>query len=128
MTSLNKILYVEDQKDIQLIAKYALETIGKYELSICNNGQEALDSIKSFSPDMILLDVMMPVMDGPTTLENIKKMDAFKDTPIIFMTAKVLPTEINALIEMGAAGVISKPFNPVELSNEIQSIYNKAVE
>jgi len=123
---LNKILYVEDQKDIQLIAKYALESIGKFELSICNNGQEALEIIETFSPDLILLDVMMPIMDGPTTLEKIKQMDNFKDIPIIFMTAKILPTEINELIESGAAGVISKPFDPVSLSKEIQVIYNKA--
>ena len=123
---LNKILYVEDQKDIQLIAKYALESIGKFELNICNNGQEALEIIKTFSPDLILLDVMMPVMDGPTTLEKIKQMDEFKDIPVIFMTAKILPTEIHELIESGAAGVISKPFDPVSLSKEIQAIYNKA--
>jgi len=125
MSDLNKILYVEDQKDIQLVAQYALESIARFELKTCNNGKEALEVIHEFAPDLILLDVMMPVMDGPTTLKNIRKQDRFSNIPIIFMTAKVLPNEVSELLDLGATGVITKPFDPVSLGEQVRDIYNK---
>ena len=128
MNELKKKLYVEDQKDIQIIARYALESINAFDLKICNNGQEALEIINDFYPDLILLDVMMPVMDGPTTLSNIHHHKTFKHIPIIFMTAKIQPGEINDLMALGASGVISKPFNPVTLGDEISQIYKQAMK
>ena len=125
MRELKKILYVEDQKDIQMIAKAALETIGGYELMICSSGIEALAQIAEFTPDLLLLDVMMPGMDGPATLMEIKKRDDAKNIPVMFMTAKVLPSEIDQLMSMGAISIIPKPFDPVTLANNIQQIWNE---
>ena len=125
MRELKKILYVEDQKDIQMIAKAALETIGEYELMICSSGIEALAQIVEFKPDLLLLDVMMPGMDGPATLKEIKKRDDVKNIPVIFMTAKVLPSEIDQLMSMGAISIVPKPFDPVTLANNIQQIWNE---
>ena len=126
MKVLKKILYVEDQKDIQLVAKYALESIAKFDMEICNNGKEALDVINVYAPDLVLLDVMMPIMDGPSTLQNIRKQEKFSKIPIIFMTAKILPNEVSELMELGATGVITKPFDPVTLGELVREIYNSA--
>ena len=126
MNVLKKILYVEDQKDIQLVTQYALESIAKFDMKTCSNGKEALDAIHAYAPDLVLLDVMMPIMDGPTTLENIRKQEKFSKIPIIFMTAKILPNEVSELMELGATGVITKPFDPVTLGELVREIYNSA--
>jgi len=126
MREINKILYAEDQKDIQIVAKYALESIASFDLKICNNGQEALDAIQDFSPDLLLLDVMMPVMDGLTVLKELKQHNELKNIPVIFMTAKILPNEVSELMDLGAVGVITKPFDPMTLGDEIRNIYKQA--
>jgi two-component system, OmpR family, response regulator len=124
--TLNKILYVEDQKDIQMIAEYALTTIANYTVKICSSGNEALAEIETFSPDLLLLDVMMPGLDGPETLQEIRKLASYKNTPAIYMTAKILPNEIDDLMSQGAIAIISKPFDPVTLGGEIQALWDKA--
>ncbi|MDH5654747.1 MAG: response regulator [Spirochaetia bacterium] len=125
MSALNKILYVEDEIDIQSIAKIALESVGGFSLKVCSSGKEALESISSFAPDMVLLDVMMPEMDGPATLEAIRKLPEYTSIPIIFMTAKVQPSEVEELKSLGAMDVISKPFDPMTLSEQIKQIWEK---
>ena len=115
-----KILYVEDEPDIQAIAKVALETIGGFTVRICSSGREALETIEKFNPDCILLDVMMPGMDGPTTLKALRQLPGFATTPAIFMTAKGQPVaEYKAL---GALDMISKPFNPMTLAATLRQI------
>jgi DNA-binding response OmpR family regulator len=84
-----------------------------------------LEKAKSFKPDLILLDMMMPGMNGITTLEELHKIDSAKDVPIIFMTAKVQPNEVSTYIKLGAIDVISKPFDPMQLSNQIKEIWVK---
>jgi len=123
-TSLEKILYVEDEKDIQTIAEIALKDIGGFTVKLCDSGREAIEKIAEFTPDLILLDVMMPDMDGPDTLRELRKIPAFSQTPAIFMTAKVLPDEVSALRNEGVIDVIAKPFNPMELSNQIREIWD----
>lgn len=125
MNPLKKILYVEDQKDIQMIAEYALTAIANYTVKTCNSGDEALAEIEAFSPDLLLLDVMMPGLDGPETLQEIRKLPSYKNTPAIYMTAKILPNEIDDLMSHGAIGIIPKPFDPVTLGDEIQVILDK---
>ena len=127
MSELRKILYVEDQLDIQIIAKMSLESIAGYELKVSSSGEEALQVIEAFSPDLLLLDVMMPGIDGPGTLAEIRKIDKVSNTPVIFMTAKVLPNEIDELMSLGALSVISKPFDPVTLGQSIQAIWDEYV-
>lgn len=125
MKALEKIIYIEDQEDIQAIAQVALSSISHYEVKLCSSGQAALEVIEDFAPDLILLDVMMPGMDGPQTLEAIRKLDSQKDVPVVFMTAKVLPREIDDLMALGALGVISKPFDPVTLGQQVGDIWHK---
>ena len=120
---INRILYVEDEPDIQAVAKLALEQVGQFTLEVCSSGQEALDKAAAFSPDLVLLDVMMPEMDGPTTLTKLRDIDGLQSTPAIFMTARVQPHEIQEYKEMGAVDVIAKPFDPMMLSNQIREIW-----
>ncbi|MDD4963806.1 MAG: response regulator [Gallionella sp.] len=120
---LTRILYVEDEPDIQMIARLALETLGGFTLEVCSSGKEALEKITTFQPQLILLDVMMPGMDGSTTLRELRKLPMFADTPTIFMTAKVQPGEVTGYKQIGAVDVIPKPFDPMTLSTQVLDIW-----
>jgi len=122
---LNRILYVEDEPDIQAVAKLALEQVGQFTLEVCSSGQEALEKAEQFSPQLMLLDVMMPEMDGPTTLSKLREISGLENVPAIFMTARVQPHEIQEYIDMGAVDVIAKPFDPMTLSTQIREIWEK---
>ena len=123
---LQRILYVEDEPDIQAVAKLALEQVGRFTLEVCSSGQEALDKAEKFSPQLMLLDVMMPEMDGPTTLKKLRGIAGLEDIPVIFMTARVQPHELQEYMEMGAIDVVAKPFDPMMLSNQIREIWERA--
>jgi two-component system, OmpR family, response regulator len=126
MNELNRILYVEDEPDIQAVAKLALERVGGFTVKICSSGQEALREVQAFAPDMILLDVMMPGMDGPTTLEKLRELPGMDKVTVAFMTAKVQPQEVSHFKSLGAVDVIPKPFDPMTLSNQVRSLWNAA--
>ena len=128
MVKLKNILYVEDEPDIQAIAKLALETVGDFNLNICSSGEEALEAVKSFTPDLFLLDVMMPGMDGPSTLKTFRENPETVNIPAIFMTAKVQPNEIVQYRELGALDVIAKPFDPMTLATQINDIWQKHIK
>lgn len=125
MSELKKILYVEDEADIQMIARVALENVGGFELLVCSTGAEAIEKATSFNPDLLLLDVMMPGMDGPTTLQELRKIPQLANTPVMFMTAKVQPQEIEFLKSLNVADVIAKPFDPMMLANNIRESWEK---
>lgn len=125
---LKTILYAEDELDIREIAKIALEEIGEFEVIYCKNGLEVLEKAKQCQPDLVLLDVMMPEMDGPTTLRELRKLSYYKSLPAIFMTAKIQPDEIAKYKELGVIDVISKPFDPMKLSATINSIWERYFE
>jgi CheY-like chemotaxis protein len=122
---LNRILLVEDDPDIQAVARLALEAVGGFTVAITNSGQEAIQIAPEFAPDLILLDVMMPGMDGPTTLKALRDNPLFATIPVIFMTAKVQTHEVDSYKKLGAADVISKPFDPMTLSTTILSIWSR---
>ena len=122
---LRKILYVEDEPDIQEIARLALELAGGFEVEVCGSGEEALRVAPVFEPDLVLLDVMMPHMDGPTTFQELRKDSRMASTPIIFMTAKVQAHEIAQYMELGALDVISKPIDPMALPDTVRSIWSR---
>ncbi len=126
MNKLQRILYVEDEPDIQAVAKLALEMVGGFTVKICSSGEEALREVEAFAPDMILLDVMMPGMDGPTTLEKLRQLPALAQVPIAFMTAKVQPQEVAHFKSLGAIDVIPKPFDAMTLSNQVQALWSAA--
>ena len=125
---LEKIIYIDDQMDILLVAEYALSKIAEYDVLTCESGTEALAKIEEYNPDLIILDVMMPELDGPQTLSQIREIESFKTTPTIFITAKTFPNEVTDLMSCDAdvIGVIPKPFDPITISTTIQSIWNSS--
>lgn len=122
---LKKIMYIEDEEDIASIAKIALQDLGGFDVLYCSSGKQALENAESFNPDLFLVDVMMPEMDGPTTIKELKKNPKFKDTPFIFMTAKTQSSEIKEYLSIGAKSVITKPFDPITLAETIKGIWAK---
>ena len=120
---LQRILFVEDDPDIQSVATLALESLGGFAVLTCGSGDEALSRFAGFSPDLVLLDVMMPGMDGPATLEEVRRRPDGAGVPVVFMTARVQAHEVARYREMGAAEVIAKPFDPMTLADTVQSIW-----
>ncbi len=120
---LERIMLVEDDPDIQAVGQLALEAVGGFTVQLCSSGQEALEHVPRFAPDLILLDVMMPGMDGPTTFEALRTKLADATPPVIFITAKVQAHEIAHYKQLGALDVISKPFDPMTLSETICGIW-----
>ena len=125
MAELKRILHVEDDRSIQAVAKLALETLGGFEVLSCLSGQEALDQVQGFNPDFILLDVMMPGMDGPATLSKLRELVDIEQVPVAFMTAKVQPQEFEQYRQLGAREVIVKPFDPMTLAAQVRSIWSR---
>jgi len=123
--TLRKILYAEDEADIREIATLSIEAIGGFELVSCESGDKVLALATRFQPQLILLDVMMPNMDGPATLIALRQDEGLKNIPVIFLTAKIMTDEINHFKEMGAIDVIAKPFDPMTLPEQIQSIWDQ---
>lgn len=123
MGALERILLVEDDTDIQAVGQLALEAVGGFTVLVCSSGKEALEGVDEFVPDLILLDVMMPGMDGPTTLAELRAKPTTRETPVIFMTAKVQPAEIKLYQQLGALNVIAKPFDPLTLSDTIRGMW-----
>ena len=124
MSELKRILYVEDEPDIQAVAKMALEMVGGFTVRICSSGEEALGVAADFAPDLILLDVMMPGMDGPSTLKALRNLPSLAKIPVAFMTAKVQPQEVEQYRSLGARDVIAKPFDPLTLSEQVRAIWS----
>ena len=122
--TLKKILYVEDEGDIRTVAKIALEAVGGFEVVACASGSEALEAAPAAQADLIVLDVMMPGMDGPTTFRELRRIPQTAQTPVIFMTAKVQPAEIAQYRALGGLDVIAKPFDPMQVSAEIVRIWS----
>lgn len=125
MADLRKILYVEDEPDIREVARIALQIVGGFEVMVCASGEECLEAAPAFEPDMIILDVMMPGMDGPDTLQKLRSMPELADTPVIFMTAKVQSHELDAYHRAGVRAVIAKPFDPMTLSDRLRDLWSK---
>jgi two-component system OmpR family response regulator len=125
MDPLTRILMVEDEADIQVVARLALEAVGGFMVDVCSSGQEAIDRAPAFGPDLILLDVMMPGMDGPTTLRALRETPATAAVPVVFMTAKVQPHEVAGFRALGALGIIAKPFDPMTLPTTILDIWSE---
>lgn len=125
MSELNRILYVEDEPDIQAVAKIALEIVGGFTVKICASGQQALREAEAFAPDLILLDVMMPGLDGPSTLKALRELPSLAATPVAFMTAKVQAAEVARYQALGALEVIAKPFDPMTLASRLRAIWER---
>lgn len=121
---LKTILYAEDECDIRDVAQIALEDVGGFTVRYCVDGREVLSAAKELIPDLLLLDVMMPEMDGPATLRELRKLPEFAHIPAIFMTAKIQTNEILEYKSLGAVDVIAKPFDPMTLADTIRTAWN----
>jgi two-component system OmpR family response regulator len=111
-----KILYVDDEPDIRELVEISLGLDDRHEIRTCSSGAEALSVVPEWQPDLILMDVMMPGMDGPSTLAKLRESGVAEGIPVVFMTARTQKYEIEHFMEIGAAGVIAKPFDPVTLA------------
>lgn len=120
---LRRILLVEDDLDIQVVTRIALREVEGFEVEVCSSGHEALAKAPLFQPDLILLDVMMPELDGPSTLRALRRIPQLAATPVIFVTAKAQPDEVAEYRKMGALEVIVKPFNPMTLGHQVRRIW-----
>lgn len=126
MAELQKIACVEDDKDIRSIVELALSDLGGMDVSLYCNGVDALERMGDTDPQLILLDVMMPGMDGLETLERLRTRPSTQETPVIFMTAKAQPAELTRFLNAGAIGVITKPFDPMTLADEVRNLWAAA--
>jgi two-component system, OmpR family, response regulator len=122
---LNRICYVEDDEDIQRIVRMSLERVGKMTVEVVGDPTAAIDAMAAFRPDLVMLDWMMPVMDGPTLFRQMKAKPETRDLPVVFITAKAAQRDLDELLALGAAGTISKPFSPKDLPDQLRAIWAK---
>ncbi|OEY65800.1 response regulator [Marinobacter sp. X15-166B] len=126
MPELKRIMYVEDEPDIRAVAELALVSIGGFTVKMCESGAQALACVEAFNPDLILLDVMMPGMDGRETFRALRALPALRATPVVFMTAKAQPAEVEEYQRLGAVGVITKPFDPMALPDRVREVWQSS--
>ena len=119
MSSL-RVLHVDDEPDIREVVEMSLGLDPELTVRSCASGPDALTTSAAWPPDLILLDVMMPVMDGPTTLKHLRERPVTTNTPVVFMTARAQAREIEAFVLLGAVGVIPKPFDPMTLAGAVR--------
>lgn len=123
MSELRRVLCVEDDPDIRLILEFSLATVGGLEVRCCAGGRAALAEAPAFRPDLVLLDVMMPGLSGPETLAALRELPVTRGVPVVFMTAKAMPDEVEQLLQYGATGLIVKPFDPMTLASDIRPFW-----
>ena len=117
-----KVLLVDDDPDIRMVAMIALKSVGQWDVMEADSGADALGKAEAYEPDLILLDMMLPGMDGMATLAALRRRPGLAHTPAIFMTAKVREADVARYLAAGATGVIQKPFDPMALPGEVQRI------
>lgn len=122
---LHSVLYVDDDPDICTVVEATLCAIGDLAVRTADSGERAIDLASEEQPDLILMDVMMPGLDGPSTLKLMRDRGPLADIPVIFLTAKVMPTEVSEFLSLGAIGVIGKPFDPTKLCGDIQALWGR---
>jgi two-component system, OmpR family, response regulator len=121
---LRRICCVEDDDDIRRIVRLSLEKIGKMTVDLVADPALAIDSMIAFRPDLVILDWMMPGMDGPALLRKMREVPETRALPVVFVTAKASQRELAELRALGAAGTISKPFAPKDLPEQLRAIWN----
>jgi CheY-like chemotaxis protein len=119
-----KILVVDDEGGVREIIKFSLEAIAGWQVITADCGEMGIDQAIHEQPDAIILDVMMPNMDGPTTFKNLQANTQTKNIPTILLTAKAQPSEKEELMSIGVTGVLTKPFQPVDLIEAIKKLLN----
>jgi len=127
-TALQKVLLVDDNPDIRMIARLGLEKFGGLTVCACASGAEALGMVEQFAPQLVMLDVMMPDMDGPAVLKRLRESPGGKNIPVVFLTASTMAAEVDDLRALGAIGVLSKPFDPLTLHQKIKAIWSESAQ
>jgi CheY-like chemotaxis protein len=122
---LQRICYVEDDEDIQRIVRMSLERVGKMTVEVVTDSLKAIEVIMAFKPDLVMLDWMMPGMDGPTLFRKMKQDAQLGALPVVFITAKAAQRDTDELLALGAAGVLSKPFSPKDLPDQLRAVWAK---
>ncbi len=122
---LRRILLVEDEPDIQTIAKLALETVGGFDVLACSSGPEAVAAAPAFAPDLVLLDMLMPEMDGLATLAALRTAPELTEVPVVFLTAKVQQRDVERFLSAGAVDVVTKPFDPMKLPDTLRAVWRR---
>jgi CheY-like chemotaxis protein len=120
---LKSLMYVDDDPDIREIVQMSLSLDGQMTVLVCDGGEPALVRMRVERPDLVVLDVMMPGMDGPAILARMRKDDDLKHIPVIFMTAKANPQEVARFRGLSAIGVIAKPFDPMALGGQVKALW-----
>ncbi|HUB30954.1 MAG TPA: response regulator [Terracidiphilus sp.] len=115
----HRILIIDDEDDIREVAAMSLETVAGWEVMVANSGAQGLTRAATYKPDAILLDVMMPGMDGPSTFRELRKNPVTAKIPVLFLTAKVQATDRRRFADLGIHAVLVKPFDPMTLSTQI---------
>jgi two-component system OmpR family response regulator len=122
-TKLTRILLVDDQRDIRSIVGLALGKIGGFQVKVCESGQEALENAAQFAPDLLLLDLSMPVLDGLATLKALRARGL--EAPAVFFTARLNAKDAERYRDLGVLGVIPKPFDPLKLGAQLREMWSK---
>jgi len=120
-----KVLIIDDEEDIRRIAYLSLGKVGGMDVLDADGGSEGLRKAESEKPDVILLDMMMPKMDGRATLAALRGNPSTSKIPVIFLTAKAMRSEVEQLMQIGATGVLTKPFDPMTLASQVRSILSE---
>jgi CheY-like chemotaxis protein len=123
-----KILIIEDEPEIQAILALSLEHAGGFETVLASDGVEGIERALQEAPDLIVLDAMMPRLNGYATCRRIKQDERLRHIPVIFLTAKTDPSEVDRAMKAGAAGWVAKPFDPLRLAGQITEIADKGAE
>lgn len=121
--ALQHVLYVDDEPDIRLVASMALGLDTTLRVDTADSGEQALALLPALQPDLVILDVMMPGLDGPSTLARMREDPRLESIPVVFMTAKAMPDERERFLRMGAAGIIPKPFDPMRLAGQVTELW-----
>ncbi len=124
---LEKVLHVEDDESIRMIVEMALVDLAGFTLVACENGADAVSQVEQFKPDLILMDAMMPGMDGLQTLVKIREKSNCQNIPVVFMTARIQQAEKQQYFDAGAVAVIEKPFEATSLGDELTAIYQQFI-
>jgi DNA-binding response OmpR family regulator len=122
--ALQRVLYVEDDEDVELIVRLALERIGGMTFRHCGDSEAAIEAMLSFGPDLVILDWMMPAVDGVEVFQRMQAVPALAELPVVFLTAKVHWRETDYLKKLGVVGVIAKPFSAQDLSDNLRRIWD----
>ncbi len=117
-----KVLHVDDCDDVRTVVGLTLSSVGGMQVTQSASGPEAIEAVADIDPDLLLLDVMMPEITGPELLTHLRQMERLRETPVVFLTAKAAPEEIETLMKAGAAAVITKPFDAMKLPEHLTRI------